>query len=362
MKYKVSKEFEGHATGLLVGWKGYPKVNVGVLTSYRVFEVPQLLNDVDLWLRIPLKMEQVVEYRSSLIDAFRKQNVRQHVFEEIAMAKKPVLTSVELARKPRIRLNFEPDLPPVGPIAKLRKVELEETPRVERKVEKVVEDYDLKAAEALWELRKVGVYKAAQLLSAGLLGLKFQRKLVPTRWAITATHDMLFRRIIKEVKQFEVIDYFAVGKAEFFGNYICVVLLPEIWGFELVEAWYPSSLWYREVGGKPIVNRDYEGYYGRKKYVEETAGAYYAARLAVAEYLWHRKIQARAIVFRRVTEAYVMPLGVWVVEKAVREALKNVAPKEEEELEKELAFCKMKLEDSVLWRRFKTQAKLLKFA
>jgi hypothetical protein len=38
-------------------------------------------------------------------------------------------------------------------------------------------------------------------LSIGVLGLKKDKKLVPTRWAITATDDILAKKLLEKVKQ-----------------------------------------------------------------------------------------------------------------------------------------------------------------
>jgi hypothetical protein len=54
--------------------------------------------------------------------------------------------------------------------------------------------------------------------------------------------------------------------------------------------------------------------------VEETAGAYYAARLGVLEHLVDRGRQAKCLVLREVTDAYWAPVGVWQVREGVRNA------------------------------------------
>ncbi|HDD05009.1 MAG TPA: hypothetical protein ENF51_00775, partial [Candidatus Aenigmarchaeota archaeon] len=106
-----------------------------------------------------------------------------------------------------------------------------------------------------------------------------------------------------------------------YGNYFTVLLLPNKWSFELFELWRPESFWWR---GKEVkVNRDFEGFYGRKNYAENTGGGYYAARLPVVEYLYEKRRQASVIVVRHITPDYYLPLGVWVVREGVRKALRN---------------------------------------
>jgi hypothetical protein len=64
----------------------------------------------------------------------------------------------------------------------------------------------------------------------------------------------------------------------------------------------------------------HEGYEGRTAYVEETAGAYYAARLGVLEHLQERDKQAKCLVLREITDDYWAPVGVWQVREGVRNA------------------------------------------
>ena len=68
----------------------------------------------------------------------------------------------------------------------------------------------------------------------------------------------------------------------------------------------------------------HEGYEGRTSYVEETAGAYYAARLGVLEHLKERGRQAKALVLREITDDYWAPVGVWQVREGVRNAFEGV--------------------------------------
>ena len=64
----------------------------------------------------------------------------------------------------------------------------------------------------------------------------------------------------------------------------------------------------------------HEGYEGRSEYVEETAGAYYAARLGVLEHLADRDRQAKVLVLREVSDEYWAPVGVWQIRESVRNA------------------------------------------
>jgi len=91
--------------------------------------------------------------------------------------------------------------------------------------------------------------------------------------------------------------------------------MPRQWSFEVIEAWRPNSFWSQ--GGLQIA-QDYESFFGRKTYASSVTGGYYAARLAVAEYLAKIRRQASVLVLREISSRYWLPLGVWVVRETVR--------------------------------------------
>ncbi|MEM3845867.1 MAG: hypothetical protein QXU98_09220, partial [Candidatus Parvarchaeota archaeon] len=88
------------------------------------------------------------------------------------------------------------------------------------------------------------------------------------------------------------------------------------WSFELIEVWNNSSKLF-------IGDGDYELYEGRKTYASNTAGGYYAVRLAVLEELKRLKRQFTVVAIREITPDYFVPLGVWVVRESARAALKG---------------------------------------
>jgi len=97
-------------------------------------------------------------------------------------------------------------------------------------------------------------------------------------------------------------------------------LVPGRWEYELVEMKSPGSIWNPDPAAGVSLAAASEGRDGRTGYVEETAGAYYAARLGVAEHLDERGRQAKALVLRHVSDDYWGPVGVWQVREAVRNA------------------------------------------
>ncbi len=321
---EAKQEYFGESPNVFVGRFGYPNINVGFLSVEQYDHHDEPL----LWSRENYGIDRIIDLRTTLINSSFKSPVTSvraadglgnrylSMGQEIAMARKPVDIEVSLNKKPKFTLSFTQDVTPHGPRVKLVKAELTENPHIPTKVDKVVSDSDFKAGDALLTLSRKGFdeHYLTKLLSLGTLGVKTERKLVPTRWSITAVDDTLGKRMIAEIKQQESkTDYLAFFGSHL-GNYYLVLFFPDVWSYELFETY---------VGGKMPARfgTDYEAYAGRKNYAEDTAGGYYAARLAVLEKLAGMKRQGSCLCLRFVTDEYWAPLGVWVVREATRKAM-----------------------------------------
>jgi hypothetical protein len=173
--------------------------------------------------------------------------------------------------------------------------------------------------------RGFDVYDINSVLSAGALGRTRERKLVPTRWSITAVDDTVGQFLRGSVANAPSVDETRVWYNEYLGNRFWVLVAPGDWEFELVELKAPGSIWNWK-DGDYVVAADYEGNQGRTAYVDETAGAYYAARLGALEHLADAGRQAKVLVVRHVTEDYWGPAGVWQVRETVRNAFSEGDP------------------------------------
>ena len=164
--------------------------------------------------------------------------------------------------------------------------------------------------------RDVEISQIHRVLSIGMLGLQKNRRLVPTRWSISATDDTISAYLTKSLTSNAKIDFFEVYKYSHLGNYYSVILIPdEVWSFEMKEVWIDDN-------GNLEMGLDFEDAKGLDHY-PVIAGAYFAARLAVAEHLARRRKNAAALVLREIHSDYVMPVGVWQVREGIREALKS---------------------------------------
>ena len=114
----------------------------------------------------------------------------------------------------------------------MKYAQLTENPKIPVHIDKAVSDNDLKAADALTYLTKKGYdeHILTKLLTVGNLGIKKQRKLVPTRWGITAVHSTIGNNICKEVKYNESDEY-AAYFGSYLGNYYLMLTFPDIWQY-----------------------------------------------------------------------------------------------------------------------------------
>ena len=241
----------------------------------------------------------------------------------MGLASKPVELEVNLFEKPKFRLNLKSHSAPTGPNASLKKMRVTTNPKIHQKVDKVTSDIDLKSGQAIIQLYNKGFNEnfLSKVLSVGSLGVKEQRRLVPTRWSITTTDNTIAEKILEQVKYFNESNFLCYY-GSYLGNYYLILLMPGMWTYELFEMFSPTKT---NVWSKKKLNyaTDYEGFNGRKNYAKETSGGYYAAKLPIVEKLMQIKKQASVLALRFITEEYETPLGVFVCREAVRKALAN---------------------------------------
>jgi len=352
------KEFRGNAPSVFIGSHSYPKVNTGILSPQHPGS-SDLLDRPDQWYRQGYGIEKVASLRTSLVNSKKKVRVEKTDnflmnTREIAMARKPVDVEVSLDKKPSQNVSGG-RTKPLSASGNVEKVLLGENPSVERKVEKAFYDTDLKAETGVKELYSKGVdnYKIQQSLSTGMLGEEENRKLVPTRWSITASDDMISKNLRKQVKDFQELGQIEYYKNSYVGNDFHTFLIPGKWEYELFELKRSGSVW--NAAENTYIAHNYEPYSGRTSYAEETAGAFYATRLGVLEHLRSRRRQAKALVIREVKPEYWAPLGVWVIREAVRNGFEDA-----EELE---SFEKVKWSISnnfrFLYSRIRNRSKMI---
>src|SRR5207249_4355294 len=167
--------------------------------------------------------------------------------------------------------------------------------------------------EAVLEMygRGLPVSKIQRAFSVGAFGIEKNRRFVPTRWSITAVDDTIGKDLRETVKTFPLINEIRIFETIGFDDRFLVVMVPRPWRYELIEAWYPNTLW-NPLGREVVMFGDHEGFEGRTTYAS-IGGCYYAARLAVGEALNRDRRQAATVILRETHPGYIMPVGVWNV-------------------------------------------------
>ncbi len=323
LEKKISTEFFGPSYSVFVGRVGYPNVGMGPLAAV---EERQDLDNPASWLG--MEYSKIVELRSLLIRSKQKEDIfsrSRFVLEnqELALASKPTDIELEFWKKPSYRVSFSDVVQPMGPTAPLKRLTITENPKIPRRVENIVND-EMKANEAgrLLYRRGEDVYRISTIMSTGTLGLEENKKLVPTRWSITAVDDMIAKQLMERIRVYRSVNNYMVFESRCLDNHFVILFMPGGWEFENFEAWAPGSTWSHNLKKTEILE-EYEPFGGRTSYAELEAGGYYASRMACVEKLHEMKRQARVVVFREVYEGYVVPLGVWVVRETARSAYRK---------------------------------------
>ena len=313
--------------GVFVGRIGYPYVYAGPL-------VPPIHEDTmnydlpESW--FGKSIDEIVGFRSLLVRGKHRVHVKK--FEDsgkimdqtidLALSVNPVDVELSLKKKPVGSLVMDDQIQPFGPSAPLKDIQISNS-RWDHKIQKAYFDDDLNASEAVSILFQKGtlVSKIQRAFSVGAFGIKKQRQLVPTRWSITAVDSIISRDIIQKIKTFPEINEYRIYESCYLDNIFEVLMMPSEWSYEAMEAWYPGTVW-NPSSRNIVLFSDWEGYSGRNTYAS-IGGCYYAARLAVGEFLMKERRQAAVIVLREAHPGYIMPVGVWQVRENVRNAMRQ---------------------------------------
>lgn len=313
--------------GVFVGRIGYPKVYIGPMIP-PVHGDTTILDTPEQWLG--KSIEQIVDYRFSLVRGMSRSSVYEASYgsrlldtlQELAMGVVPADAQASFTKKPRKIIALSEDTQPFGPSAPLRSFNTSQI-SVDKRIENAYYDHDLKAADAVLALYDDGVLvtRIQRAFSVGMFGLGSRRRLVPTRWSITAVDSTVSLRLVNQIKQYETINEYRVHVFTYLDNIYVAILMPENWRFEWIEAWFPGTAWNpQQPGSGAVLMGDSEGYGGRTTYAS-IGGCYYSAKLAIAESLRKERRQASSLVLREIHPGYTLPVGVWNVRESVRATL-----------------------------------------
>ncbi len=314
-------ELGAYSEWLLVGEYGYPRLRYGPISA--ISSVPW---DPEIWASRRLDFSEILKIRALTLFSFERRQVSSppSIYEPIGEAiasEKPIGVEIILRRPPKMGLRLDADIPPFGGMAPLKGLRLEENPRISRSIESLILDRvkASRAVEALYE-RGLSVYYIQKIFSAGFLGIEERRRIVPTRWGITAVDSILGDMFRMRIRWSPSIPKAELYSWEYLGNIYHVILIPsDYWSMEMYEVWLPNSVWLRGVG-KPVIIRNYEGADGKPVKMD---GGYYAIRMAVLEHLSKINRKAMALAIRIITPQYIAPVGNWQIRESIRLALRR---------------------------------------
>ncbi len=303
---------------VFVGTYSYPKVFVGPMVP-PIHGDTSLLDSPEQWTGKTL--EEIVNFRLNLVRGIQKISVNQtegryiENLQELVMSSKPTDSDLEFFKTTSSNISLDGESPPFGPIGEIKSAKFSNS-SPEKSIEKIFYDKDLKSQDAVLNLYHSGIEisQIQKCFSIGMLGK--ERKLVPTKWSITATDDIISKSLTNDILDYSLIDSYKVFSYEHLGNLFSIILFPHRWIYEMIEAWYSDGV----LG----FGSDFEDARGID-HPPAIAGAYFAAKLAVVEYLAKNKIQSGVLVLREIRPEYAIPVGVWQVREGVRSAMTKKA-------------------------------------
>jgi hypothetical protein len=322
---EVGQKMDGSSPpSVFIGKCGYPKVYAGpMLTPSQ--EDSFVMDTPEQWIPGGKRQEDIIRFRLDLVRGKASVGIKDldnrlvQKLQEISLASKSVESEAQFRSRPR-GFTFDEEHQPFGPSASLERFDIGNV-RWDHHLQKAYYDTDLKASEAVVNAHNEGVLfsQIQKAFSTGTMGIGKNRKLVPTRWSITAVDSALADHLYDRVIYYDIIENYMVFEFTSLNNYYAVILTPTPGQYEWIEAFIHI------LGKEEMVFADHERTAGKRNPKTEyssVGGCYYSCRFAVLEGLERMKRQAGAIVLREAYEGYV-PLGVFNVRENVRNAMKR---------------------------------------
>ncbi len=315
------RELDACSEWLLVGEYGYPKVRYGPLSAMSSYPW-----EPEKWARERLDFADILRFRMMTVYPFQRRQIYKppDIYDplgETVASIKPIDVELYLKKPPKMRLRLDASIPPVGGSAPLKKIELGENPKIPKMVESVLSER-MKAAKAVELLYRWGasIYYIEKIFSGGFLGIEERRRIVPTRWGITAVDSILGNAFLRDIKYSPSIGNAELYYWEYLGNKYYITLIPsDYWSMETLEFWLPNSVWVSG-RGKPVIFPNHEDYTGKPAKMD---GGHFAIKISVLDYLRKTNRKAAVLAIRIITPKYIAPVGSWQIRESVKLALEN---------------------------------------
>lgn len=330
---EVGERLDGSSPpSVFIGSFGYPYVYAGPMLTPQHGDT-SLLDSPEEWIPGQRQLDDIIQFRLQLVRGKSRIGVHEldnpliQDMQEISLAGNSIDSEAEFNTRPR-GVTFNEEHAPFGPSAMLKKFDINNV-RWEHNLEKVFYDTDLKAGEAAVSLHRQGLTftQIQKAFSTGTMGIRRNRKLVPTRWSITAVDSIIGGHYLDQVRHSDIMETYEVYEFDALKNHFAILLMPTAWQYEWIEAFI------RVLGNEEVIFSDHELYHPKKEY-SNVGGCYYSVRNEIAQRLAIRRLQAGAIVFREAYPGYV-PTGVWLCREETRHALSQ-KPKEFHDLKSAL--------------------------
>lgn len=330
---------------VFVGNLFYPKISVGPMISI-IHNNTEILDTPELWMGKTI--DDIINYKYCLVRGIHYvdsvssinsryvQNLQDLILSDRSMEvealleKKPMLVS---RNDENIKTITNSNLFNFGFDVKIKTLKISSSISSNKKIEDVFNDTDLNSKDALNILYNKGIpiSKIIKILSMGMIGLKTNRRLVPTKWSITATDKIISSILVKSLSDHRSVDIYEVYKFAHFGNLYSIIFIPTLnWSLEVHEGWISNN-------GNIRKEVDFENLDRLMNY-PKIGGSYFAAKLSVIEFLYNQKRKATIIILREIRPEYKVPLGVWQIREGIRSALKK-NPHKFESFEEALTFA-----------------------
>ena len=318
---RAGQEISGTSPpSVFIGRQDYPDVLAGPMVT-SLHGDTTLMDTPEAWISGNRTQEEIIGYRLGLVRGTRRVHAgdleSRYIgqLQEIALSAGSVESEAGFARVPQGRY-FSEEHAPHGPSAPIDRLEISGG-RWQHDLEKAFYDTDLMARDAVLSLHREGVpfTSIQKAFSTGTMGRGRNRRLVPTRWSITACDTTIADDLLARVKRCSVLDTVRVHEFASLNNRYAVILLPTPWQYEWTEAFL------HVLGNEEYVFSDHEGHRKKAGY-SPLGGCYYSCKMAVLEALAREQKQAGAVVLREAGKGYV-PLGVFNVRENVRHAMQQ---------------------------------------
>jgi hypothetical protein len=308
-KASGAEVFGSSPPAAVVGEHGWPQVAVYFGEPPDVFgEEARRYDDPRLLWGLPL--EEIAKLRSYVTFGVRRAKTPWELGElpYVAVSARPVDVEMKFTKPPSPQILFDLREKPMGPRAPLERTRVVENPAVPRQLDRLAAE-DLAAGEAAVELyaRGVDLYIVQRAFALGLLGARHRRRLVPSRWAITAVDVAVGNWLAAMVRDLPEVSDTLYGYGEYLDNRYLVVVRPGPLRFVYLERW--------QSGGRTAEVLVKENVQGVRSTLD---GGFEAARLAVLEKLLALGRRGSVAVVRWIGEGYYVSVGNWQIRETIR--------------------------------------------